>query len=55
MALRPSLDEGLRRVTLERLFRVGVNLDRDAALPEPIGDGDEECDDDGEADSADAI
>ena len=50
-----SLDEGLRRVTLERLFRVGVNLDRDAALPESIEDEDEERDDGGEADSADAI
>lgn len=39
-----SLHEGLRRVPLERLFRVGVNLDRDAALPERVGDGDAEAD-----------
>ena len=50
-----SLDEGLRRVTLERLFRVGANLDREAALPEPIGDGDEELSGAGYADSADEI
>ncbi len=50
-----SLDEGLRRVTLERLFRVGANLDREAALPEPIGDGDEELEGAGDADSADEI
>jgi hypothetical protein len=31
-----SLEETLRRVSLERLFRVGANLDRDAALPDPI-------------------
>lgn len=28
--------EALRRVALERLFRIGVNLDRDAVLPRPI-------------------
>ncbi len=33
-----TLEEGLRRVPLERLFRVGVNLDREAALPPPIAD-----------------
>ena len=31
-----SLEETLRRVSIERLFRVGANLDRDAALPDPI-------------------
>lgn len=31
-----SLEEGLRRVSIERLFRVGTNLDREAALPDPI-------------------
>ena len=31
-----SLEEALRRVSLERLFRVGANLDRDAAFPDPI-------------------
>jgi hypothetical protein len=31
-----SLEETLRRVPLERLFRVGANLDRDAALPDPL-------------------
>ena len=30
------LEEALRRVSIERLFRVGTNLDRDAALPDPI-------------------
>ncbi len=49
-----SLDDGLRRVTLERLFRVGANLDREAALPEPIDDGDEP-DGAGDADSTDEI
>lgn len=34
-----SLEDTLRRVPIERLFRVGINLDRDAALPEPIGIG----------------
>jgi hypothetical protein len=28
--------EGLRRVGLDRLFRVGVNLDPESALPAPI-------------------
>ena len=31
-----SLEETLRRVSIERLFRVGANLDREAALPDPI-------------------
>ncbi|MEM9174391.1 MAG: DUF6178 family protein [Myxococcota bacterium] len=31
-----SLEETLRRVPLERLFRVGTNLDREAALPRSI-------------------
>lgn len=31
-----SLEETLRRVSVERCFRVGTNLDREAALPEPI-------------------
>ena len=31
-----SLEETLRRVPLERLFRVGTNLDREAALPTSI-------------------
>ena len=31
-----SLEEALRRVPLERLFRVGTNLDREAALPTSI-------------------
>ncbi|MCP4905051.1 MAG: hypothetical protein GY910_08715 [bacterium] len=35
-----SLEDTLRRVSIERLFRVGTNLDREAALPESIGIGD---------------
>jgi len=35
-----ALDETLRRVALDHLFRVGANLDREAALPDPIGDAD---------------
>ena len=31
-----SLADTLRRVSVERLFRVGTNLDREAALPDPI-------------------
>jgi hypothetical protein len=31
-----SLENALRRVSIERLFRVGTNLDREAALPDPI-------------------
>ncbi|HPG24066.1 MAG TPA: DUF6178 family protein [Myxococcota bacterium] len=42
-----ELGDTLRRVPLERLFRVGVNLDRDAALPEPVAD---EVGSDGEQD-----
>jgi hypothetical protein len=34
-----SLEDTLRRASIERLFRVGTNLDREAALPEPIGLG----------------
>lgn len=34
-----SLEDTLRRVPIERLFRVGTNLDREAALPKPIGLG----------------
>jgi len=30
------LEETLHRVSIERLFRVGANLDREAALPDPI-------------------
>ncbi len=33
-----SLADTLRRVPLERLFRVGANLDREAALPDPLPD-----------------
>ena len=36
-----TLEEGLRRVSLERLFRVGANLDRAAAMPDPIADEEE--------------
>jgi hypothetical protein len=41
------LEEALRRTPLERLFRVGANLDRENALPPPIGEDaeDEESDD----------
>jgi len=35
-----GLDETLRRVPIERLFRVGTNLDRDAALPKSITEED---------------
>ncbi len=31
-----SLEDGLRQVPIERLFRIGSNLDRDAALPRSI-------------------
>ena len=38
-----SHEAALRRARLERLFRVGVNLDPEAALPPPLeADGDEE-------------
>lgn len=37
-----ALEETLRRVPLERLFRVGTNLDRDAALPPSIAEDDPE-------------
>ncbi len=41
-----SLADTLRRVPIERLFRVGVNLDRENALPRPLEDPleDEEAD-----------
>lgn len=42
-----SLEKTLLRVPIERLFRVGTNLDREAALPDPIPKDDE--DDPGEA------
>ncbi len=31
-----TLEQAMRRVPIERLFRVGTNLDREAALPTPI-------------------
>lgn len=37
-----ALDETLRRVPIERLFRVGTNLDREAALPPPLPTDDDE-------------
>ncbi|MCR9094688.1 MAG: DUF6178 family protein [bacterium] len=40
-----SLEETLRRVPLERLFRVGTNLDREAALPTSITEDEEDEDD----------
>ena len=45
-----TLLEALRRVPIERLFRVGANLDREAALPKPIHatEDDSEPDDGGE-------
>lgn len=43
-----SLADALRRVPIERLFRVGTNLDRAAAHPEPIGIGVEEDEDEDE-------
>ncbi|MAG30365.1 MAG: hypothetical protein CL908_05650 [Deltaproteobacteria bacterium] len=40
-----ELADGLRRTPIERLFRVGTNLDREAALPDPItSQSDEERD-----------
>ena len=44
-----SLEETLRRVPLERLFRVGTNLDREAALPPSIATDE----DDDESDTPD--
>jgi len=41
-----SLEKVLRRVSIERLFRVGANLDRDAALPDPIPIEPDESNDD---------
>jgi len=46
-----SLEEGLRRVPLERLFRVGVQTDREAALPKPIDEPLDERTDDDESDA----
>ncbi len=41
-----TLEETLRRVPIERLFRVGTNLDRESALPKSIWeDGEEEEED----------
>jgi hypothetical protein len=45
-----SLESALRRVPIERLFRVGTNLDRGAALPPPIPVDPEVDDQDTEAD-----
>ena len=39
-----ALEEGLRRAPLEHLFRVGINLDREGALPPPIEQDDETLD-----------
>jgi hypothetical protein len=47
-----ALDDTLRRVPIERLFRVGTNLDRDAALPPPLPSDDAEASSD-EADRDD--
>jgi hypothetical protein len=53
-----SLENTLRRVALERLFRVGANLDRESAFPPSIGDGsgherdDDETSDDDEPDES---
>lgn len=44
------LEEILRRASLERLFRVGVNLDRSAALPDPI-EADDRTEDENEAEA----
>lgn len=46
-----SLEDSLRRVPLERLFRVGTNLDREAALPRSIAD---ELEDDDSLESAES-
>jgi hypothetical protein len=48
-----TLEEGLRRVPLERLFRVGINLDRDAALPAPIEDDEQNASSELETDPGD--
>ena len=48
------LEEVLRRMPLERLFRVGANLDRDNALPPPIVD-DAEAEESDDAIDPDAI
>ena len=45
-----TLLETLRRVPIERLFRVGANLDREAALPEPIPTDEEDAAPDGGGD-----
>jgi len=43
------LDEALRRAPLERLFRVGVNLNPEEGLPPPLESADEsgDADEDG--------
>ncbi len=46
-----SLEQTLRRVPIERLFRVGTNLDREAALPESIADDLDEDDSDSDSDN----
>ncbi|MBY0398711.1 hypothetical protein K2X89_00310 [Myxococcota bacterium] len=53
-----GLEQALRRASLERLFRVGINLDREAALPSTIDPEDDagghsEADDDGDRDADD--
>jgi len=48
-----SLDDALRRAPLERLFRIGINLDRDAALPDPIDAPEDEPDATGNLDPDD--
>jgi hypothetical protein len=45
-----ALEDALRRVPLERLFRIGTNLDRDAALPPPIPVDSDEPDAEDESD-----
>ena len=50
-----TLEETLRRVTLERLFRVGTNLDRDAALPPSIVEDDEAEEDAAAEEEADPV
>lgn len=47
-----ALEQAMRIVPLERLFRVGTNLDREASLPTPIplpDDGDDDAGDEGRA------
>ena len=40
-----SLVDALRRAPLERLFRVGINLDPDSGLPPSIGSEDPSAED----------